>query len=209
MPSNPSTVCDQDIQVEESAGFVEPQATDESTTTAEATPAETETASKKAVSSDERRPRSQRRRAGVYMVETRMPDGVNSRVLQILDFPVDFSIHPEFVQAMNRFREEKFGEKGKLYVTKNDPIPEANPEISVHFAFIHTQSGKISGVKIFTKPEAREHLQKLRDENHKYRETLRNRAGTGEFGTNVHEAIQRAASQKTARETGVKAAASI
>lgn len=139
------------------------------------------------------KPRLQSRRCGVMMVETLMPDNQTVRILQILDSPVDFSHHPAFVAGMNTFRQQCFGEKGRLYVTKDTEIPSENPERVVYFANIHTKTGAITGEKVFTKDEARVHLRRIREEIARWKEKLRMTYGQGnpeEFGTNVREAIR-------------------
>ena len=133
------------------------------------------------------KPRLQNRRCGVMFIETVMPDGKTSRILQILDAPVDFSGHPLFVEQLNVLRKKYFGDKAAFYVTKDSPIPEENPEICVFFAFIGTKNGRVSGEKVFTKDEARLHMQKLREEIEAHR-----RRPAPEFGSPFQEAFRRA-----------------
>ena len=141
-------------------------------------------------------PRIQKRRCGVFFIKTIMEDHQTIRILQILDYPVDFSMHPDFVKSMNIHREAVYGEEGRLYITQDIPIPEENPEIVVHFAYIHTLDGKISGRKVFNKSEARIFLERLRKEIRAYREQ-RYASSNGEFGTNVFpDAIKKAIHQQ-------------
>ena len=135
------------------------------------------------------RPRLQNRRCGVMFIETLMPDGRTSRILQVLDSPVDFSAHPDFVEQLNVLRKKYFGEKAAFYVTKDAPIPEENPEICVFFAFIGTKNGRVSGEKVFTKDEARLHLKKLREEIDAHRSSRR---AAPDFGSPFQEAFRRA-----------------
>lgn len=147
----------------------------------------------------QRRVYLQNRRCGVYMFENLLPDGKTIRITQVLDSPVDFTNHPNFVSGMNKFRNDCFGENARLYETKNVDIPEENPEFIVHFAFIHTKTGAISGEKVFTKAEARTSLKKMREDIQRWREQRRayyHSRTPNEFGTEMSAAIRDAREQQ-------------
>lgn len=143
-----------------------------------------------------RTPRLQSRRAGIFMFEEVLPDG-RVRIIQILDSPVAFSAHPEFVAAMNQLRRRNFSEESaRLYMTKDTEIPLENPDRSVVFAYIHTRTGNISGEKVFTKQEARTFLAKMRAEIKAWREKNHHPSKPAdsptEFGTELGEAMRAA-----------------
>lgn len=153
----------------------------------------------------QRYPYVQNRKCGVFMVKQLLSDGETIRVLQILDSPVDFATHLDFVNGMNNFRKERFGKAGDLYVTKNVDIPTENPDFVVHFAFIHTKTGKITGEKAFTKAEGQKYLTKIREDIRRWKEnrwkSISNYKSPTEFGSSLGEAIRDA--KNSTRESAV------
>ena len=106
-------------------------------------------------------PRLQNRRCGVVLWKEEMPDGKSVRIVETLDAPVAFSVHPEFVKTINEARMEIYGEEGKMYIVKNVPVPEGK---TAYYLDINTKSGKEISRKVYTAAEANERLAKDRAE---------------------------------------------
>ena len=106
------------------------------------------------------KPRPQNRKVYVFAWLQIMPDGHTYRVEQVLDAPIAFSCHHEFVVALNEWRLRRFGENGKLYETKNMELPGA--DVTVYCGIFNSKSGKTIGEKVFNGEEAKVFLAKVR-----------------------------------------------
>lgn len=148
-------------------------------------------------------PRVQNRRVVVLMYPEVLPDGETKRIVQVLDAPLPFSVHREFVEALNQVRTLIYGDDGGLYETKNVEIPQ-NDHLVVHAVFINSKSGKISGRKVFTSAEADSYLKKIRSEMAERRERNRqdqqSNSGSSEFGESLGDALASAKTSHTAAE---------
>lgn len=144
------------------------------------------------------KPRPQNRKVHIFMWPKLMPDGVTYRIEQLFDAPIAFSCHHELVMAINEARMEVFGEKGKLYETKNMDLPGADE--TVHCFILNSKSGKRIGTKVFNGEEAKVFLAKVRAdlENNKIR--LQHQYGdnsTEGFNTTLRDAMNTANEKRT------------
>ena len=144
------------------------------------------------------KPRPQNRKVYVFAWLQVMPDGHTYRVEQVLDAPIAFSCHHEFVMSLNEWRLRRFGENGKLYETKNMELPGA--DVTVYCGIFNSKSGKTIGEKVFNGEEAKVFLAKVRAdlENNKIR--LQHQYGdnsTEGFNTTLRDAMNTANEKRT------------
>ena len=143
------------------------------------------------------KPRPQNRKVHVFMYPKVMPDGVTVRIEQVFDAPLAFSCHREFVNELNVVRMEIYGEKGKLYETKNVELPGA--DATVHCCMINSKSGKRIGVKVFNGDEAKAYLAKVRADLENSKIRYQNQFGDSspeDFNT-LHDAMTTATEKRT------------
>ena len=132
--------------------------------------------------------RPQNRRVTVMLYQEMMSDGKTIRIKQILDKPIKFSIHREFLDGLNAVRAKIYG-PDVYYDTKNVEIPEGDGV--VHCVVINSATGKLISHKVFTSSEAREYLAKIRDELDTRFQARKNESSE-EFGTSLQDAMQQA-----------------
>ena len=144
------------------------------------------------------------RRAHVFMWLETMSDGVIKRVKQLLDRPVAFALHREFVDMMNQSRMEIFGDDGALYTTGNFDFPTDGTVI--HEVIINTKTGVRLGRKVHTAEEASKLLTNLRERAEQNRPNHKYAAGQNEnFGTPLSEALSGAKGNIDSTTTSVAA----
>lgn len=160
---------------------------------------ETQNTEPAAVSTEFYQPKVQNRKAVIMFFEKNMPDG-KKRIEQVFDAPVAFSVHHEMINTINAFREETFGENGKLYETKNIDIPTGS-DTTVYALLVNTKSGKLINRKIFTGDEATAYMAKARAELEANRAKARQyheEATSGDFGRPIQDAMNEALNKKSA-----------
>ncbi len=141
-------------------------------------------------------PRLQNRPVGIVFWPETMPDGKSVRIVQTLDMPVAFSVHPELVKQMNDTRIEIYGDDGKMYIVKNIPVPDG---VTAHYAKINSKTGKRISLKVLTAEEANDRLAKDRAEYQRNREKNIRRYGehNGEGFHLLQDAINSANDKKS------------
>ena len=144
--------------------------------------------------SKERVFRLQNRRVTVMLRPETMSDGKTVRIQQVLDRPIKFSVHREFLDGLNAIRAKIYG-PDVYYDTKNAEIPEGDGV--VHCVVLNSSTGKLISHKVFTSSEAREYLAKIREELDSRYQTRKSESSE-EFGTSLQDAMQQAGEAKVA-----------
>ena len=140
--------------------------------------------------------RTQNRRVTVMMVPEWMPDGTTMRVKQILDRPIKFGVHREFLAGLNTIREKVYG-PGVFYDTKNAEIP-LDDNLVVQCVTLNSATGALISHKVFTATEARDYLARIREELENRFQARKNGSSGEEFGTSLQDAMQNAAGEAKA-----------
>ena len=141
-------------------------------------------------------PRLQNRAVSIIFWKQIMEDGKSVRIIETLDIPVAFSVHPELVKEMNNIRTEIFGEEGKMYIVKNIPVPAG---IIPYYAKVNSKTGKRITLKVLTADEANDRMAKDRAEIQRNREKNIRRYGenNGEGFHLLQDAINSANDRKS------------
>lgn len=141
-------------------------------------------------------PRLQNRAVGILFWKEYMPDGKSVRIVETLDIPVAFSVHPELVKQINEIRMEIYGDDGKMYIVKNIPVPDG---ITAHYAKVNSKTGKRISLKVLTSEEANDRIAKDRAEFQRNREkNIRRYGETAEEGFHtLQDAINSANDRKS------------
>lgn len=148
------------------------------------------------------------RRVNVAMWLVTLPDGKTQRVQQVLDSVVIFKDHPELVKSMNAFREETFGETGKVFDTRRVDIPQ-DDSIVVHVGIFNSNTGVLLGRKALTGNEAFSYMANIRQEVSRKREVWRASNNSDEFGTSLADAMTASGVSGNSGNTGTPAQAAV